>query len=137
MIEKKISAYLTGITHMASAVNGSPSFIEANCYKLKNFTEEFSKDYKIPKNKIKLTISNKNINDIFKNWLNNNEKLINSMLHLIKCEIGNPVKIYEANKITDFLSRCEGGISSFYFAEEVYFIEYEKYMVCFMIGNNE
>ena len=139
-MEIGLSSYLTGITHLASSLskNIGPSFIEADCFKKQKYKDDFSKYYEVPKEKIKVKETDKTIQDIFEIWLWKDSKLIDNMLYLINYELGSPSKVYEINKeVINALSRSDGGISSFYTAEEGYFIEFEKYMVCFTIGNNE
>ena len=55
-------------------------------------------------------------------------------------EVGDYKKVLtvsENSKVLDLLSGSDGGIGGFYIVEDVYFIEFDKMIVCFIIGNDE
>lgn len=143
MVQKGISSYLTGLTNLASYYSKEigPSYIEADCFDLKNYKEAFSKFYKVSSLDFELLETNKKIEDVFMAWLGKKDmSLTEGVIHWINNCIGAPIKVYGVECDSDFLqslSAFNGGSSSFYFIEDIYFIEFKEYMVCFMLGNDE
>ena len=141
-MQHSLSSYLTGLTNMASSMskNIGPSFIEVDCMNKKSFKEEFAKYYEISLDLVDLEEDNKSLEQVFGIWLGRNDKnLVDSLLYWIRLELGKDVKVYKIknDKLLDALSRCSGGISMFYNVEDIYFVSFDKYMVCFSMGNNE
>lgn len=132
------SLYVEGLANMAS-FNIGCSFMKADCYELNNYIEAFSKDYKISKDIIKLNEEKTKIEDFFKEVLNLDKKQTETFTYWLQKEAGPCKKIFiaENNKLYDKLSGYNKGISGFYFVEDVYFIEFEKMVIVFIIGNNE
>ena len=143
MENKFISSYISGLTNMASSCSNEigPSYISADCFNKKNFKKEFSKYYKIPIECIKIEESKKTLEQVFSEWLGKKgDDIIENLLYWIKLCVGEPIKTFdlsEDSNLINILSRCDNGISEFYFVEDVFFVEYKEYMVCFIIGNNE
>ena len=139
-MDNYLSSYLTGVTNMASACSKGigPSFIEVDCFKKKNYKLEFYKLYEIKDDVIDLEIVDYSLEDILLFWLKDKE-LVSNLLYLIRFKIGEPLVVYtnKNNKILDLISRESGGVSMFYMAEDIYFVEFKNYMVCFTLGNNE
>ena len=125
---------------MASACSKGigPSFIEVDCFKKKNYKKEFYKLYEIKDDVIDLEISDYSLEDILLSWLKDKELVLN-LLYLMEFKIGEPLAVYtnKDSKILDLISRESGGVSMFYMAEDIYFVEFKNYMVCFTLGNNE
>lgn len=142
MLQKTISSYLSGLTNMASACSTEigPSFIEADSFDKKDFEKEFAKYYEIEEN-IELVSNNEKLEIILTQWIGkNNKAIVDNLMYLIESEVGSPIKVYtlkDERIIKEKMGRESGGISQFYFVEDVIFVEFEKSMVCFSIGNNE
>ncbi|MEE3342723.1 MAG: hypothetical protein VZS44_01375 [Bacilli bacterium] len=141
-MQQNISSYLTGLTNLASSISSyiGPSFIEVDCMYKKDYKKSFANKYKIKEELIELEETNKTLEQILASWLGTDEKkLLESLLYWINLEIGNPIKVYtiKNNKLLDSLGRCDGGISMFYLMDDMFFVEFKKYMVCFTMGNNE
>ena len=141
IIQIGLSSYFTGLTNLASTVakGKTPSYIEVDCFDKNNFNEEFAKCYKIDKDKIVLEEENTTINDILSGWLNDKE-VVDSLQYWIGLKIGKPLKVYknkEENNLEELISGYSNSMSPFYITEEVYFVEYNDYILCLMIGNNE
>ncbi len=143
MIQKGISSYITGLTNLASYYSEEigPSYIEADCFDLKNYKDDFSKYHNVSPNDFKLVDTNKELKDVLLSWLGSKDiKIIDGIIHWINVYIGSPKKIYSIKCSDDFLdslSIFNGGSSRFYFIEDIYFVEFKEYMVCFILGNNE
>ena len=138
MYLKNESLYVSGLVNMAS-FNIGCSYMKADCYELNDYIDSFSKDYKVSKTIIKLKEENINIDNFFKEVLNLDKKQTETLTYWLQNKTGKCNKIYttENNKLHDKLSGYSKGISGFYFVEDVYFIEFEKMAVVFIIGNNE
>ena len=137
-----LSSYLTGLTNLASSISKEigPSFIDVDCMDKDNYEEAFAKRYNISKDLIELKEEDMSLEQILKAWLGeSNKELIESLLYWIEFKVGKSIKVYteKNNKLIDALSRCEGGISMFYIVDDIYFVEFDEYMVCFSLGNNE
>lgn len=132
------SLYVEGLVNMAS-FNIGCSFMKADCYKLDNYIDAFSKDYRISKDIIILKEEKDDIDNFFKEVLNLDKKQTETLTYWLQREAGICNKIYIAdnNELYDKLSGYNKGISGFYFVEDVYFIEFENMAVVFIIGNNE
>ena len=119
------NGYVRGIFNMASSSSKliSMSYIEAYCYDKKNFNDEFSKDFKIKKFNINLTN---------KEYLNNylEKEIIDNALYWIKFQLGDVLKYY----VMDNLNVRN---TTFYTVDDIIVLEYNKYIVCLIIGNNE
>ena len=135
------SLYITGLTHMASSLskNIGPSFVEVDCFDKNNFDEEFAKSYDIKKEDVKLRESKYTMKDILLSWFGKDEtNITDSLLYWIEFDSGKAIKVYEyTNNLDELLSRSEGGVSNFYFVEDIYFIEFDTVIMSFILGNNE
>lgn len=135
------SLYITGLTHMASSLskNIGPSFVEVDCFDKDNYKKEFAKYYEIKEGDIKLVESNLTMREILLGWFGEEESNItDSLLYWIKRDSGKSLKVYEyTNNLDELLSRSDGGVSEFYIVEDIYFIEFDEVVMCFILGNNE
>ena len=138
MYLKNESLYVSGLVNMAS-FNIGASYMQADCFKLNNYLDAFSKKYKISKDIINLKEEKISIEELFKEILNLDKNQTNNFIYWLETETGKCNKIYtiENSEFYDKLSGEYNGISGFYFVEEAYFIEFDKMFICFMIGNNE
>ena len=138
MYLKSASSYVSGLTKMAS-YNMIPSYMDADCMELDNYLESFAKVYKIPIESIKLEEIDANFEELFTELFNADKKALDSFFHWIRMEAGNCKKIYTAENEEFFkgMSGEYGGNGPFFFLETVYFIEFDKMAICFMIGNDE
>ena len=141
MVQLGLGSYVSGLTNMASSMSLDigPSFVEADCFDLDNYLEDFLKYYEIKDNNIKLVESNSSLKDIFYEFFGENKKIISSLTYWIELHFGKYEHIYtvEEAKLYEYLSRSDGGVSSFYIVEDLYFVEFSDKVLCFMIGNNE
>ncbi len=143
MIQNGIGSYLSGVTNMASECSTEigPSFIEAISFELKDYKEEFAKFYKIPESEMNLIPIKEDLKEVLTAWIGkNNEKIVDNVLYLTRRIVGEPNKIYtidENRKMLEYIGREGGGISEFYFVEDIIFVEFDESMVSFIIGNNE
>ena len=138
-MSNEFGCYRSGIMNMVSSVssNVNPSYIEVECFDLKNYKQEFAKYYKIDETKIKLKKTNYDLKQMLSTWNIEND-LIESILYWISLKIGKCEAVYEMDKdLCNLLSWSEGGKSPFYIVDDAYFVEIENYMLCFILGNNE
>ena len=140
-MNKELSSYISGLMNMASSLSTyiGPSWIDASCFEKKNSFEEFKKYYKLDID-ISINKTNRDFDIALKAWLGEDKKLIESLEYWINLELGEVVEIYEVTnykEVCSMLSWSEGGVSPFYFVEDLYFIEFRDYMICFIMGNNE
>lgn len=139
MFQLALTNYLSGVMDLACAISRkiSLSSIRVTCFKKKGFKNNFSQFYKINPNKIKLKEVKKDLFYKLVSWLGR-EKIVLCLVEIVQHEVGEIVKVYDSNdELCEVLSGYEGGLSGFYFVEDVFFVETEQYMVCFIIGNNE
>ncbi len=136
MYLKECSSYITGLTHMASYCSKQigPSFVIADCFGKNNYIKEFANIYDISENSIELNISEFTLEELLKAWFGE-ESIVEGLIYWIKFEAGNPKKVLEISK--ESLNLLDEGKASFYTLEDMYFVEFEKMVICFMIGNNE
>lgn len=141
MNELYISSYLSGVMNLASSMSTwiGPSYIEVECYEKENALSNLVKDYHLPKEEYKMEEINENLKDLLKDLLGDNPKLLESVYYWITLHIGEAVKIKtpKERKIIDKLGNSEGGNSPFYIVDDLYLIEFQEYVVFFIIGNNE
>ena len=140
MIELGISNYINGGIDLIaySSTRIGRSSIRVTCFKSDKFINNFSKFYKINKTDVNLDKDHHDANYFLESWLGSKSK-INNLVSLIEIEIGEILDIYvpHDDRLKDILSGSEGGLSGFYFVEDIFFISSNKYMVCFILGNNE
>ena len=141
MLNTNKSLYITGLTNMATSLskNIGPSYVVVDCFDKDNYKKEFAKYYEIKEGDIKLVESNLTMREILLEWFGEEESNItDSLLYWIKRDSGKSLKVYEyTNNLDELLSRSDGGVSEFYIVEDIYFIEFNEVMMCFILGNNE
>ena len=141
MYLKYCSSYITGLTHMASYCSKQigPSFVIADCFEKSNYIKEFSNVYDISEESIEFANSKFTLEELLKTWFGDDE-IVQGLIYWIKFKAGNPKKVLEISEncnICDILSSSSGGNTPFYTLENIYFVEFEKMVICFMIGDNE
>ena len=138
MYLKDESLYVSGLVNMAS-FNTGPSYVDAICMTKDNYKDAFSKFYKIKKETILLEKSFQSLESLLKVLFNLEKKPIDTLMHWLTRECGECINIYtsENEELLLSLSGESKGLGPFFFLEEIYFIEFEKMIVCFMIGNDE
>ena len=138
MYLKNESIYISGLVNMAS-FNTGPSYVDAICMTKDNYKEVFSKIYRIKKETITLEKTNQSLESLLKVLFNLEKKPLDTLIHWMTRECGKCIDIYtsENKELLSSLSGASKGIGPFFFLEEIYFIEFEKMIVCLMIGNDE
>ena len=137
------SNYVAGLTRMASSCSRimGPSYVDAGCYELGDYKKEFANSYKIKEEDINLIEVNKSFRQFLEDIFGNDVPgLVDGLEHWIHMEAGDSVKIWNTaddSELEEKLGGESGGRSSFYFVEDIFFIEFEKMVICFMIGNDE
>ena len=137
MYLKTESSYVSGLVNMASSCSKQIglSYVDADCFELKDYKKEFSKIYEINENELILEDLNLSFGEFLTNLFGENKDLIEGLIHWINFNIGKPNKLLtlKDNNILDKLSKD----SPFYFLEDIFFIECEKIVICLLIGNDE
>ena len=132
--------YIDGLFNLASSVskNIGPSFIRASLYDKDKFYKEFKKNYRLKDNVMNIVETKRSFKQVLHEWLDD-EHLEESILYWINLKFGKNIKVLASDndQIIDQLSGYAGGVSGFYFVEDIYFIEYDKYMLVLIMGNNE
>ncbi len=141
MYQKGLSYYLSGMMNLASSLSTwiGPSYIEVECYEKEQALSNLIKDYHLPKEEYKMEEVKESFKDLLKELLGDDKKLIESIDYWINFNIGEPIKIKTPTnrQIIDKLGRSEGGNSPFYIVDNLYWIEFQEYILFFIIGNNE
>ena len=140
MFRSGVSSYMNGLIDMASGISKSmgPSSISAFCFSKRNFMKRFKKFFEIDGD-FELVDSNDSFDVILYDWFKN-DSVVSELLYLIFNELGDIERFLTSSDncyLYDVLSSESGGLSGFYFVEEVFFAEFHDYIVCFIVGNNE
>ena len=140
MFQVSISSYMNGLFDMASGISKSlgPSGISVFGFAKKDFIKHFKKFFGI-KGDIELVDSSDTFDSILFDWFKDGA-VVSELLYLMISELGDINRILVSSDDTylrDELCSESGGLSGFYFVEDVYFVEFHDYMICFIIGNNE
>jgi hypothetical protein len=139
MLLNEESLYISGLTNMASSVSKrmGPSYVQADCFDDKNYIKDFCECYEVDESNVELVQQNTSFEDLMTDLFGDDvDKLIEGLTHWIHMRAGEPRRILsvENRKLLDVLSE---GYGPFYYVEDIYFIEFEKMVICFMIGNDE
>lgn len=116
-----IENYLKGLIHISSSISEyiGPSYIEVYCYDKKELLKKYN-----------IFPTNQSLNNKLNEWLGD-KKLVENLLYWINREIKEPYKIYE---LTDEINMK---YTPFTFIEDSFVLETNKYMILFVLGNNE
>jgi len=124
-MDSYLSEYIDGLVNMASSFSKKIglSYISGYCFKKDNFNNEFSNHFKIKS--FNLEPSN---SDYLNIYLEDN--LIDAFNYWINFKLGNIINYYTIDnlKIKNTL---------FYIVDDIIVLEYNDYMICLIIGNNE
>ena len=136
------SSYIDGLVNMASSCSEymMPSYMRAICFKKKNYKKAFCNFYKIPEKELEIIETSLTLKDFINQSFGNIKEITEGLTHWLHMEVGDYKKVLtvsENSKVLDLLSGSDGGIGGFYIVEDVYFIEFDKMIVCFIIGNDE
>lgn len=136
------SSYVDGLVNMASSCSEymMPSYMRAICFKKKNYKKAFCNFYKIPEKELEIIETSLTLKDFIIQSFGNIKEITEGLTHWLHIEVGDSKKILtvpDSSKVLNLLSGSDGGISGFYFVEDIYFIEFDKMIVCFIIGNDE
>lgn len=128
------SLYISGLVNMAS-FNLGPSYVHAECFDLKDSVSEFAKFFKVPSKMVEFEEIDSSLSDFLIDLFSIDSKALDSLVHWLTFSCGDCTKIYTSkdNKLFDKLSES----CPFFFLEDLFFIEFEKMAVCFLIGNDE
>lgn len=122
-----LSAYLDGLLNMASSLSKSigPSAISVNCYEKKEFSKEFKIDY----SPTLLTYKEK-----LEEWFIDDQYAVESILYWTNRYVKDIKKIYTVNYDDLDLFKKH---NPYYTIEDIFILETTKYLITFVIGNNE
>ncbi len=137
MKKEIISSYLEGMMNLASSLSDAigPSYIKVECYEKDKFREEFCKDYEISPTTLNLIDTPNSLQTTLLDWFGNNNKIVESISYWFDLYYKGLKKIYLAEE--KLISILNNKKQDFYFLEDMFFIEYNDYMIIFLLGNNE
>ena len=120
--ESSLSNYFTGMSLMASSMIKSPSYVTIDVYK---------KDVRQIPTFIK---SQYTFDEVLNAFFYKRKDIVETVSFMMEHKLGEPISVYELNEKD--LNKIEKE-SVYYILEDAYVIEYKKYIVYLMIGNNE
>ena len=135
MEEAYYGGYLEGLLNMASSESKyiGPSYIKVDCYKKKEFKQNFCKFYKI-KEELKLIETNDSLDTTLLTWLGSKE-IVENVCYWISIKNPGDKKVYKSEeKIVTLLDNQQ---KDFYSLEDLFFLETKEYIYVFLLGNNE
>ena len=135
---KSIESYITGLLDMASSTSDviGRSYVQARVFDKKKYIKEFCDSIKF-KN-IEVEKSKSSLIEIFEDWFGEEHLLATNLNYYITSRVSDVVNIYKlknSSKVLDELSCRKYGYVYDY--EDLYFVEFEKDVICFILGNNE
>lgn len=137
----EINCYLSGLLDTASSVSVwmGPSYVVAEVFENDGFFAEFYGYYRLDPDVLLDTVTS--FETLLKQWFGDEEKpdkkTVSALLyHMEKC-FGKAEKVYSVKE--DSLPKLEKKNSPvpFTFVEDMAVVRFEKYTVCFVLGNNE
>ncbi len=137
----ELNCYLNGLLDTASSVSVwmGPSYVVAEVFENDGFLSEFYGYYRLDPDVLLDTVTS--FETLLKQWFGDEEKpdkkTVSALLyHMEKC-FGKAEKVYSVKE--DSLSKLEKKNSPvpFTFVEDMAVVRFEKYTVCFVLGNNE
>ena len=141
--EASLRGYLNGITELASQCSEwvGRSTVSVDVYTPEDFLERFRKNYRIRK-PVTPVESPETFKQTLVQWLGATPyRLCDHVVGIIEYELGKAKRVLRAadeKTLIDELSACEhSGFGAYYFTEDVFFVEFEDYMLVFLMGNNE
>lgn len=129
-------AYLSGVVNMAS-FNMEPSHMEVICTEKENMIEKLVRDYKVPRDKIELTEVELRFEEYMRELLRIDDKALREITYLITKTAGKPLRMYELTERSHTFITDHHTLLPFFFVEYMFFVEFEKMMICFITGNFE
>lgn len=138
MYLKEYSSYVSGLVRMASSCSDwiGVSYMDAMCFDVNNFKESFCSFYKVKE--IKYEESTLSLKELFINIFGDNKSLIEGLCHWLRLEAGECKKVYTMpNDFCEFLDSKRNDRFPFFMLENMFVAEFEKMMICFVIGNDE
>ena len=131
MNEDTIRSYLNGLMNMASSMSKSigPSYIIVDCYK-KEHLEQLKKDYHIKK----ITSSTLSFKEKIEEWFFEDKKAIESILFWSNKKIKEERNIYDIER--ENFEKMEK-YTPFYIIDDTFILETDKYLILYILGNNE
>lgn len=141
MLDRWNTAYLSGLTHMASsaAAGTGPSYIDAVFFGNPDPLAAFARYFRVSLRQEDLVPSDQPLETVLGQWLGDRD-VTERLFHWIGFHIGQPGRVWvlpEDEKLTEALSRERGGLGAFYFMEDLCFAAFPDGLACFMMGNDE
>ena len=114
----------------------SYSYLRIFAFDRDDFEESFKEFFELDIDEIKLTESEESFEEIFGTFLEkrNARRIVKGIRDI--CGMEKNV-YYDDCDLYELLEGASGGLSGFYFIEEIFFAEYDDSMVCYILGNNE
>ena len=137
----ELNGYINGLFDISSSVSvwAGPSYVAAKVFDNGDFPVSFYEWYKLDPDVLLKT--DMTFEELLKEWFGDEEKsdkkIVQSLLYHTEKLLGKAELIYSVKE--DFLSNLEDENSPvpFSFVEDMAAVRFEKYTVCFVMGNNE
>jgi len=127
MNSEYLGSYLNGLMNMASSNSKyiGPSFVEVDCFT----KEEFKKYYKI-----EISPTTLNFEDMINEWFCDDKNVIESIIYWTNNKIKDIKKVYIVDDKDYELFRK---YNPFYSIDDIFILETKKYLITYVLGNNE
>ena len=137
----ELNCYLNGLLDTASSVSVwmGPSYVCAKVFENGGFFKDFYEYYRLDPDVLSET--SQSLDGFLKLWYgdeeNSDKKITRSLCYHMEKHLGKAEKVYFAKE--NFLSKLEKKNSPVPFTsvEDMAAVRFEKYTVCFVMGNNE
>ena len=135
--------YIRGLTRMASACAEGigPSYMQADCFDLDTWREDFVRDYGLPAGAAVWIPTEETLMQVLMAWMGEaRPKVAWNLIHLLGFRAGTPRRVFrvsEDSPLPGLLSWSDGGKGPFYTFEDICVAEFDGMAVCFMLGNDE
>lgn len=132
-----LTSYLSGIMNMASSLSKSigPSYAKVDCYDKKNFKKEFCNYYKIKEEDLNLIDTPNSLETTLLDWFIDEKEIVESITYWFNLKDRGEKKVYLSDeKLVNLL--CDKR-KDFYFLDDLFFVECNKKIYVFLLGNNE
>lgn len=141
MLDTPLSSYLNGILDLACMFSEwiGYSGIGVSAYTADDWEKAFRRHYHV--RDFTPVPAKETFYQTLVQWIGSSElQTTKKVTELITYRLGEPLAVYRAadeEKLIDKLSGCNGGVSGYYFTEDVFFVAFRTHVLAFIMGNCE